>query len=129
MIVEIKLSELSKIPPISLKKITLSGRISLANAKVALSPLILTFCPSFVDPIGAITGMPPFKIISFIFFECVLVTSPTNPNSLFLILHSNISFTNGIAAIPMLFSAEVILLFSSLKIDIAISRTSLEVTL
>jgi hypothetical protein len=60
------LSEPSKIPPISLKKITLSGIISLAKARVALSPLTFTICPLSVLPIGAITGIPPLDMMSLI---------------------------------------------------------------
>ena len=81
-IVEIKLPEPSRIPPISLKKIILSGDISFAKACVALSPLIFTICFSSVYPIGAITGTPPLKIISLILFELVSMIVPTNPSSL-----------------------------------------------
>ena len=80
-IVEIKLSDPSRIPPISLKKITLSGDISFARAWVALSPLIFTICFLSVYPIGAITGTPPFEIIFLILFELVSIIEPTNPNS------------------------------------------------
>ena len=119
----------SNIPPTSLKKITLSGDISLAKAKVALSALILTTWPSEVLPTGAITGTPLFRIISFILSENVSTTSPTYPRDLFATLHSKISPTKETALTPSSFNASVSFKFSLVNIETATSKTSSVVTL
>ena len=126
---DINFSASLKIPPISLKNITLSGVISFARARVALSPLILTSCFSSVKPIGATTGMPPEFMIFFISPDLVSLISPTYPRSLLSIEHLKILPIMGIALTPFSERAEIILLFSPLKTSKATSNTSFEVTL
>ena len=98
----------SRIPPISLKNITLSGEISFARACVALSPLILTICFSSVNPIGARTGTPPLDIISLILFELVSIILPTKPNSSSSMTHLKTSSINGTADTFLFIKADVI---------------------
>ena len=129
LILDINLSASLKIPPISLKNITLSGVISFAKARVALSPLIFTSCFSSAKPIGAMTGIPPEFMIFFISSDLVSLISPTYPRSSSSMEHVKTSPIIVIALTPLSERAETIFLFSPLKTSKATSKTFFEVTL
>ena len=71
----------SKIPFISVRRISFSAFKLSATFPATTSALIFKKLPSLFTPIGAITGIDPEDIIFFNSETRILSTFPTNPKS------------------------------------------------